>query len=83
VQNCRSFDQGNKLSEILPSIDKLSDEQASSLMSAFNENGQVRDSYGFNGTWPTVHGQGLAFHLTRLTGRTYEMSRSGKIGVKE
>ena len=82
VQNCRSFDQGNKLSEILPSIDKLSDEQASSLMSAFNENGQGRDSYGFNGQKPRFYGVGLASHLSRLTGRTYRFLGSGKIEVK-
>jgi len=82
VQTCVSYDKANKLSKILPSIVKLSEQQASSLVSAFNENGQLRDSYGFNGTWTTVHGRGLAFHLTRLTGRTYEIG-SGKIGIKE
>ena len=82
VQTCVSYDQANKLSKILPSILTLSKQQASSLVSAFNENGQLRDSYGFNGTWTTIHGWGLAFHLTRLTGRTYEIG-SGKIGIKE
>lgn len=81
VQNCRTFDHGNKLSEILPSIEKLSDEQASSLMSAFNENGQVRDSYGFNGKFTSKYGEGLAFHLKRLTGREYKVSRFGKIEI--
>lgn len=81
VQYCSSYDQGNKLSEILPSIGKLSDEQASSLMSAFNENGQVRDSYGFNGQKPRYYGDGLAIYLSRLSGRAYRFSRFGKIEI--
>jgi len=48
VQSCESYDQANKLSEILPSLDNLSDLQVDSLMSTFNENGQLRDSFGFN-----------------------------------
>jgi hypothetical protein len=50
-------------------------------MIAFNENGQVHDSYGFKGTWPTVHGPGLAFHLSRLTGQSYGFSQFGKIEI--
>lgn len=82
VQSCVSYDQANKLSKVLPSIARLSEQQVRNLISAFNENGQLRDSYGFNGTWTAVHGRGLAFHLTRLTGRTYEIG-SGKIEIKE
>ena len=54
VGNCVSYDQGNQLSEILPSIDNLSDQQVDGLMSAFNKNGQLRDSYGFNGKKPRL-----------------------------
>ena len=75
VQTCESYDQGNKLSEILPSIDKLVRPASRQLMSAFNENGQLRDSYGFNGKYPGNYGAGLASHLSRLTGQTYRLSQ--------
>ena len=79
IPGCDSYDNGNTLAEILPSIGHLSDQQASLLISAFNENGQVRDSYGFNGKWPSSYGSGLPFHLNRLTGKTYEIAYSGRI----
>jgi hypothetical protein len=82
VKTCDSYNKANTLAKILPSITSLSGQQINNLISAFNENGQLRDSYGFNGTWVTAHGPGLPFHLTRLSGRTYEL-RSGKIEIKE
>ncbi len=82
VKTCDSYNKANTLAKILPSITSLSGQQINNLISAFNENGQLRDSYGFNGTWATAHGPGLPFHLTRLSGRTYEL-RSGKIDIKE
>jgi hypothetical protein len=82
VRNCTSYDQGNSLAGILPSIDKLSDQQARDLISAFNENGQVRDSFGFNGSKPSLFGDGLVPHLNRLTGTRYELSLTGIIQAK-
>ena len=79
VEKCGSFDKGNLLSEILPNIDKLNKQQAIKLVSAFNNNGQVRSSFGFNGEKPRYYGDGLVPHLNRLTGRKYKISRSGKI----
>lgn len=79
IMNCTSYDDGNTLSEILPYIDKLSNQQSALLVSAFNENGQVSDSYGFNGKKPRFYGQGLAYHLSRLTGQKYKLSRLRKI----
>ncbi|HAB54685.1 MAG TPA: TIR domain-containing protein [Ignavibacteriales bacterium] len=81
VENCSSYDNGNTLSEILPCIDKLSNQQAIRLISVFNENGQVRDCFGFNGKKPSYYGEGLMSHLSRLTGQTYSLSQSGKIEV--
>lgn len=71
VKNCGSFDQGNKLSEILPYINKLTDRQERQLIDAFNENVDVRGSYGFNGSWPSKFGSGLVPHLQRITGKDY------------
>ena len=81
VQSCHSYTQANNLSEILPSIDKLSAEQGNELISSFNDNGQLRDSYGFNGKYPSKYGEGLEFHLKRLFGRNYRLSRSGKLEI--
>lgn len=81
VENCSTYEHGNTLAEILPYIDKLSNQQSNRLISAFNENGQVRDSFGFNGKLPHRHGYGLLSHLSRLTGQTYRLSKSGEIEI--
>ncbi len=79
VRNCPSYDNGNSLAEILPRIDRLSDVQVEQLVEAFNTNDQVQGSYGFNGTGPWSYGDGLAAHLSRLTGRKYKLSSSGTL----
>ncbi len=81
VQNCQSFDVGNVLSEILPSISKLSEDHVNGLLFAYNENREVRGSFGFNGTKPSHYGSGLVTHLNRLTGRKYREKPPGKIKV--
>jgi hypothetical protein len=81
VQNCPSFAAGNAMAELLPSIESLTIEQAQTLVSAFNSNVQVSGSYGFSGSWRSVHGDGLAAHLSRLTGRAYDLSPSGQIRI--
>lgn len=82
IERCNSFDEANKLSEILPYIKKLSDRQVRNLISAFNENDQVRWSHGFCGTKPQIYGNGLVYHLSRLTEKNYELTHSGKLGAK-
>ena len=82
VQNCQGYDNGNQLSELLPFIDGLSDNQIEKLISAFNKNSQVRDSYGFNGKKPRYYGDGLLYHLRRLTNIAYKLSPHGEI-IKE
>lgn len=79
VHECRNFTDGNILSEILPFINKLSDQQAHDLISAYNENGEVSGSFGFNGKKPSEYGDGLIHHLYWLTGRTYKLSANNKI----
>lgn len=83
VQNCESFDHGNTLAELLPFIDKLSDHQVSRLISAFNGNWEARNSFGLNGKRHSSYGNGLPFHLSRLTGKTYIISNSGNIELKK
>jgi hypothetical protein len=77
VEDCPSFEQGNILAEILPFIDRLSHQQATRLVSAYNDNGEVHNSFGFNGKYPGKYGVGLPFHLNRLTGQAYKFSYSG------
>lgn len=81
VQDCQCYDHGNTISEIFPFIDKLSGQQVNHLISAFNENGQVCDSFGFNGKNRYKYGDGLVSHLSRLTGRTHRFTQSGKIEI--
>ena len=81
MKKCRSFDEANRLSEILPSITKLSDHQAENLISAFNENDQVCGSFGFSEDDTQKDGNGLVYHLNRLMSRQYEIS-DGEIKVK-
>lgn len=80
VHNCQSWDQANDLAEILPNIERLSSAQANQLIAAYNENSEVRESFGFKGSKPTTYGKGLIFHLEKLTGSTYRELSSGKIG---
>lgn len=82
VENCSCYDDGNTLSEILPHIRRLSLHQTDQLITAYNENTQVRDSFGFNGSKPRLFGDGLLPHLQRLTSRQYAVMRSGKIKVE-
>lgn len=81
VENCSDYNNGNTLSEILSCIDKLSPQQADLLVSAFNDNGNVHMSYGFNGKMPRPFGDGLMHHLTRLTGQKYILTRFDKIAL--
>lgn len=74
VTKCGSFDEGNKLAKVLPLIDTLSTTQAQHLVDAYNENYEVKGSYGFNGSQPSYYGQGLAFHLKRITGKEHKLS---------
>lgn len=82
VHNCLNYDDGVALSEILPSINKLSSQQVNDLVSAFNGNAQVRDCYGFNGKKPRYYGDGLVPQLKRLTSRNYRLSHSGGIEIE-
>ena len=81
VQNCENYENANTLAEILPFIDKLSSQQSSDLLSGFNGNGQVSASFGFNGKRPYSSGNGLPYHLSRLTGHEYRFSQSGEIEI--
>jgi hypothetical protein len=71
VENCKSWDHGNELAELLSSISSLSGHQADRLVNAYNSNSEVRGAFGFNGSKPAIYGPGLVAHLSRLTGSSY------------
>ena len=79
IRDCLNFDNANKLAELLPLLDRLSETQIEKIQKAFNENGQVHDSYGFNGKNPRYFGDGLAYHLRRITKVDFRISSHGKI----
>ncbi|ACB73824.1 toll/interleukin-1 receptor domain-containing protein [Opitutus terrae] len=79
VGSCPNWDDGNRLAEIFPAIEHLSDGQADALIAAYNDNGEVNGSFGFNGTKPNYYGDGLLTHLKRANGRRYRELPSGKI----
>jgi len=81
VESCNGWDNGNILAQILPFIDHISAEHENRLLDAYNENGEVTGSFGFNGSKPSIYGQGLAFHLNRLTGKTYGRLPDSWLGV--
>lgn len=76
LPECRTFDVGNALSQILPCIDVLTENQAEKLVSAFNSSRQLQGSFGFSGEWKWKFGPGLATHLSRATGKEYLMTKS-------
>ncbi len=78
VSECSIWDAANHLAEILPSISRLTDEQVDRLVSAFNDNREVNGSWGFNGTYPSAYGPGVAEHLHRITGREFFMRQDSQ-----
>jgi hypothetical protein len=76
---CGSFADGIELSKLLPEIEALTDTQVSSLLQAFSGNVDLNGCWGFNGKGPGQYGKGLAFHLSRITGRQYQLTDARKI----
>jgi hypothetical protein len=56
---------------MLPQIESLSGQQIDEIIAAFNANDQLKGSYGFSGTKPTIYGTGVIPHLHRLGDRRY------------
>lgn len=75
VAECSLFENANELSAILPIITQLSDAQVENLVQANNDNYQVRESHGFNGSRPNKFGPGLVAHLKRITGKKFSYSQ--------
>jgi hypothetical protein len=82
IRNCQSFDEGNKLAELLPKIRLLDEEQVDQLVLALNENGQARYSFGFDGSHPYNYGHGVLPHLHRLSERKFQRTTDKKIELE-
>jgi len=70
---CSSFDQANVLSGVLASIEKMSAEQATKIVAAFNNHPQVR-GFGFDGAYPYKYGGGLPEFLKRTRRIDYALA---------
>lgn len=79
LRNCGNFRDGLALAQVLPAIETLTPADADSAAEAFNRNPQLRDCWAFRGDKPSVHGPGLAYHLTRATGQVFVLDSSGQI----
>lgn len=82
LPHCTSFDVGNTLSRVLPNIESLSEHQIDEIVDAYNANGQLKGSFGFNGTRPTLWGPGIISHLHRLGPNRYVMSKIGSRDIE-
>jgi TIR domain len=76
---CSSYDDGNILAKLLPSIESLTVAQADGMMHTYNTNLELSGSFGFNGSRSAQYGYGLVHHLSRATGKNYVMSDSWTI----
>ena len=75
LTQCPNYATANKLAGCLENIQDVTPNQVSNLMSAFNNNQQIYKSWGFNGLYPVEHGQGLAEHLSNITGKAFEIEK--------
>lgn len=50
VAKCPFYDNATKLGKILPHINRCSNTQLQAFIAAYNSNGQIYDSFAFNGT---------------------------------
>jgi len=79
MRECNSFARGNKLAEFLPYMEALNSAQVNKIIAVFNHNDQIYGSNGFIGHEPSKYGKGLAYHLSRVTGKTYDYNDDGEI----
>jgi TIR domain-containing protein len=76
---CPNWNTGNLQAKLLAQISALSAEQIDRLAACYNETKELHGSYGFNGTYVTLYGRGLVYHLNRLGSRTFTFATDGTI----
>lgn len=75
VERCRSYEHGNLLSLMFPQVVALNPSQEARIVKAYNDNSELRGSYGFNGKSPSNYGTGLTGFLKRTTQKNYLVTR--------
>lgn len=83
LPKCRNFDEGLKLALLLPEIESLTLQQADQMMKANNMNPELSGCWGFSGAKGPRYGKGLAYHLSRLTGKKYSRTGNGQVERSE
>jgi hypothetical protein len=71
LRKCKSFDCGSVLARALSGIEDASEQQLDELVTANNDNSEVRYSFGFRGNKSSQFGDGLIPHLHRLGPRRF------------
>jgi TIR domain len=79
LRNCKRFDDGNTLSNILPSINSLTPKQEKKLVEEFNSNYELKNSFGFNGRKVVPYGGGIPLLLKRLNGKTVTLNEDNDL----
>ncbi len=73
VRDSPDWDTSNALARILPYIRSLTPAHVETLLDAYNYNGEVSGSHGFQGSQRHGFHGGLATHLTRITGQQHTL----------
>jgi hypothetical protein len=79
LRNCPNWHAGNTLARALPSLERITAAHVDALVTAYNDTSELRGSFGFNGTKPSIYGPGLVSHLNRLGDRTFTYSSTWQI----
>lgn len=74
LHRCPNWNAGNTLSNVLSNITQLTASQIDAMIDAYNNNLELRGSFGFNGTRPSTYGPGLVSYLNELGTRQFRYS---------
>ncbi len=77
LHTCGSYIEANELAKLLPEIAQLTEVQIDGLVKAHNDNGEIRESFGFKGG--RDYGKGLLHYLNLWSNRKFGINYNGKI----
>ncbi len=80
MRECSSYEQANKLSNVLPNITSISEAQVQDIINIYNRNIDIKGSWGFNGTKDDYgKGKGLLPILIKYSGTKYKIDWNNNI----
>lgn len=79
LKDCGSFNRGNELAGLLSGIESMNEARIDELVAAYNGNGELKGSYGFNGDRPGYFGPGLVHYLNEWSDREFKFTDQGNI----